>query len=100
MNGWPKVVNWSLRAIHDKLEIFEYWINRNKSKSYSEKLDRLFDKAMMAATKNPESGKKTDHREVRLKIIRHYLIFYRINAESLEVIRVWDARREKGKPKY
>ena len=88
-----KEIRWSLRAIHDKIDILDYWINRNKSKTYSQKLDRLFDKKLSNTAKNPESGKKTDYKNIRIKIVSHYMIFYRIQENYIEVVRIWDPRR-------
>jgi toxin YoeB len=89
-----KEIRWSLKAIHDKIDILNYWINRNKSKTYSRKLDRLIDKKLTSAAKNPESGKKTDYKDIRIKIVTHYLIFYRIQEKSVEVVRIWDSRKD------
>ncbi len=88
-----KEIRWSLKAIHDKIEILDYWINRNNSKTYSRKLDRLFDKKLSSAAKNPGSGKNTDYKDIRIKIVSNYLIFYRIQEKYIEVVRIWDSRR-------
>lgn len=37
-----KEIRWSIRADRVRLEILEYWANRNKSTAYSKKLNRLF----------------------------------------------------------
>lgn len=95
-----KEIKWSLRALYDKLEILEYWIDRNKSKSYSEKLNRLFDESLSFLVKHPKSGKPTDYKGIRVKIVRSYLLFYRITDEYIVVVRVWDSRDEKVKPKF
>ena len=89
-----KEIRWSFKAIHDKIDILDYWINRNKSKTYSRKLDRLFDRKLSSAAKNPETGKRTDYKDIRLKILSHYLIFYRIQEKYIEVVRIWDSRRD------
>ncbi|MGF1638893.1 MAG: type II toxin-antitoxin system RelE/ParE family toxin [Cyclobacteriaceae bacterium] len=88
-----KEIRWSLKAIHDKIDILDYWINRNKSKTYSQNLDRLFDTKLSSTAKNPESGKKTDYKNIRIKIVTHYLLFYIIQEKYIEVVRIWDARR-------
>ena len=88
-----KEIRWSLRAIHDKIDILDFWINRNQSKTYSQKLDRLFDKKLSNTAKYPESGKKTDYKNIRIKIVSHYMIFYRIQENYIEVVRIWDPRR-------
>lgn len=89
-----KEIRWSLKAIHDKIDILDYWINRNKSKAYSRKLDSLFDKKLNSAAKNPESGKNTDYKNIKIKAVSHYLIFYRILEKYIEVVRIWDSRRD------
>ena len=88
-----KEVKWSLKAIHDKIDILDYWIERNKSKNYSIKLNKLFDKSINNLADFPEQGKKSDYKNIRIKIVRHYLIFYLIKEDYLEIVRIWDARR-------
>ena len=41
-----KEIKWTLRAIHDKIDILDHWIERNKSKIFSKKLNNLFDKSL------------------------------------------------------
>jgi plasmid stabilization system protein ParE len=38
-----KKISWTPRAQLDRLEILEYWANRNKSKLYSRKLYKSFE---------------------------------------------------------
>lgn len=94
-----KEIKWTLKAIHDKLDILDYWIDRNKSKAYSEKLDKLFDKSLESLSIHPEHGKKTNYKNIRIKIVRQYLIYYLIQEQHLEVVRIWDARRDPKKIK-
>lgn len=93
----PKEIRWTLKAIHDKMNILDYWVQRNKSKRYSQKLDKLFDRVVELTAKNPEAGKTTDYKNIRIRIVRHYLIFYLIHEDYIEVIRIWDARRDSRK---
>lgn len=92
-----KEIKWTLKAIHDKLGILEYWIERNKSKTYSEKLNRLFENSVESISNHPEQGKKSEYKNSRIKIIQHYLIFYRISEHNIEIIRIWDSRRDPKK---
>lgn len=94
-----KEIKWTLNAIHDKIDILDYWIDRNKSKTYSEKLDKLFDKSLESLSTHPEQGKKTNYKDIRIKIVRHYLIYYLIQEQVIEIIRIWDARRDPKKLK-
>jgi hypothetical protein len=46
-------IRWTLRATHDKLAIYEYWTNRNKSILYAKKLENLFNEAVKVAAIYP-----------------------------------------------
>ncbi len=90
-------IRWSTRAIKEWVEILEYWIKRNKSNTYSLKLDHLFNASFAIISKSPEIGKPTDVPFVRIKIIRDYLIYYRIEPEHIDILAVWDSRRNPQK---
>jgi toxin YoeB len=89
-----KAVNWSLRANRDKLEIFEYWINRNRSITYAQKLERLFNEAINLAAIFPDAGTPTNFHNVRYRQVRNFKVFYQLNRESLTVLTIWDDRRD------
>jgi plasmid stabilization system protein ParE len=88
---------WSSKAIQEWIEILEYWTNRNKSNAYSLKLDHLFKESFAIIVKSPEIGKPTDFPLVRIKIIRDYLIYYRIKPDYIEILTIWDSRRNPQK---
>jgi toxin YoeB len=92
-----KEIKWTLKAIHDKLDILDFWIERNKSKTYSVKLNELFDKSINSLSNQPEQGKKTNYKNIRIKIVRHYLVYYLIHEQHIEIVRIWDARRNPKK---
>jgi len=46
-----KKINWSSKAKRDRSNILAYWIERNKSESYSAKLNQLFSKAVFNLAK-------------------------------------------------
>lgn len=90
-------VIWSGRAVQEKIEILEYWKNRNKSNLYSVKLDQYFQEGIQLLTINPELGKPTNESFVRIKIVLDYLIYYRIKSDSIEILSIWDSRRNPQK---
>jgi toxin YoeB len=92
-----KQIRWTSRAINDKFDILEYWINRNKSTTFSEKPDELFEKAFNQLPKFPQQGKKTGYRNIRIKIVRSYLIYYLIEDQFITVVRIWEAKRDPKK---
>lgn len=62
-----KQVVWSPQANKDRREILEYWQRRNKSKSYSKKLNQLFKEAIHLIREFPHIGKQTDEPNTRAK---------------------------------
>jgi plasmid stabilization system protein ParE len=90
-------ITWTKTAIFEKKEILEYWINRNKSKTYSLKPNQLFIAELKTLSLNPEIGKKTKHENSRARIIRDYLLFYEILENELVVLSIWDSRRNPDK---
>jgi len=88
-----KKIEWSERARNELFEILEYRTKRNKSKTYSEKLNGLFLEAVEIVAGMPETGIQTKFLNVRIKIVRDYLVYYRIQPEFIEVLAIWDSRR-------
>jgi len=92
-----KKISWTPRALLDRLEILEYWSNRNKSKVYSKKLYELFASNIKLVAKNPELGKTTEFPSVRVIIVTNYLIYYNIGDNDIEILTIWDTRRDPKK---
>jgi toxin YoeB len=92
-----KEIRWSVRPDQDRREIEEYWTNRNKSNSYSLKLDQLFREGVSKVSKTPDLGIPIKFPSIRYKIVRDYLIYYRIDSVYIEVITIWDSRRNPKK---
>lgn len=85
---------WTLKANTERKEILEYWILRNQSKKFSIKLNRLFLDTLFLLSEHPTIGRKTDFENVRVKIVRDYLIFYEYTLSELIILSIWDGRRE------
>jgi len=84
---------WSDRSEKHKKKIFKYWNKRNKSKQYSRKMNRLFDEAAEIVQYHPYLGKMTNFENVRLKLVRDYWLVYRITDTEIQILTVWDTRR-------
>jgi len=87
-----KVV-WSITAARQKDEILKYWVWHNKSTSYSIRLNKLFHQATKLISQNPLLGRSTSYPNVRVKLIRDYLVFYKISERRIEIMMIWDGRR-------
>lgn len=88
-----KEIVWTESAIRDRLQIFSFWATHNDSPAYSLKLDTLFNASTELLAKYPRTGTITDYPGVWVKVIGPYRLFYRNSLDRLEVIRVWDTRR-------
>lgn len=93
-------IRWTLRATQDKLAIYEYWTNRNKSILYVRKLEKLFNEAIKIAAIYPLAGIQTEVINVRIQIIKDFKIVYRVNENILEVLTIWETRQHPKNLKY
>ena len=94
-----KQIVWSQRAQRDRKEILEYWRVRNKSNTYSKKLNRLFKESIKIITDFSEIGKPTDQANTRIKIVKDYLIIYEETETQILILTIWDSRQDPGKLK-
>lgn len=92
-------VVWSLRAREDRKQILQFWIKHNKSDTYSKKLDSLFRTAVKLIIEHPQIGKPTDWDNVRVKIIRDYLMIYELTESQIYIHCIWDSRQDPEKLK-
>ena len=89
-----KKIEWTEASLRDRVNIYRYWLERNKSDSFSEKLELLFEEAAELIAQFPEAGRETDFPRLRIKVIKHFKIYYLNQEEVIQIIRVWDARRD------
>lgn len=88
-----KRVIWSLKAQNDRQAILEYWHTRNGNKNYSYKLAAEFRETVCYISDHNYIGVATDEENVRIAVCGHYLIFYELKKEAVEILTVWDNRR-------
>ncbi len=92
-------VVWSRRAQRDRKEILEYRRVRNKSNTYTKKLNRLFKESIKIITDFPEIGKPTDQANTRIKIVKDYLIIYEETETQILILTIWGSRQDPGRLK-
>jgi toxin YoeB len=88
-----RTVVWTHKAIEERKAILDYWVHRNQSKSYSIKLNNLFIERIKHIALQPYSGRKTEDENVRVRIVKDYLIFYEIEEPKIIILTIWDNRR-------
>lgn len=86
-------IEWSTDAKSDLYEILDYYILRNKTSTYSKKLNIEIDKTIQLVSKNPLLGIKTEYNSIRVININEYQIIYEAFDQLILIIMIWDCRR-------
>jgi plasmid stabilization system protein ParE len=84
---------WSHRAKIRLYEILDFYIERNKSKTYSIKLNKILQKEIKVLLKYPDIGLKTTEESTRGLIIDAYIIYYQIANDKIIIHTIWDSRQ-------
>jgi addiction module RelE/StbE family toxin len=95
-----KLVVWSLRAQRERKEILKYWVNRNKSNTYSKKLNHLFRESVELISEFPQIGMPADVEGVRIKVVRDYLLIYEEKENHILILTIWDVRQDPENLKF
>ena len=85
---------WSPIAKQIRKEILKYWILRNKSKRYSKKLNNLFENSAQQTADLSYSGISISGKLYRGKLIKDYYLLYKISDDSVEILFIWDTRKD------
>ena len=88
-----KKIEWTQTSIQDRFTIYHFWIDNNKSDSYSKKLEILFNEAAKLISEFPEIGTETDYPNLRVKVIKSYKLFYINEVDKIQIVRLWDSRQ-------
>lgn len=88
---------WTQEALKNRIEIFEYWDNRNKSKTYSRKLNAIFNEHIDIILKYPYIGYETETENVRCRTVRDYKIIYLNSGNHIVLLAIWDSRQNPTK---
>lgn len=88
-----KRIIWTQTAQQERKKILEFWIIHNKSKTYSRKLSKQFKERTAYLSEYNYTGKVTDFKDVRVTLIAHFSIFYKIKTNEIIIVGLWDNRR-------
>jgi plasmid stabilization system protein ParE len=88
-----RTIIWSRRATIKLYSILEFYILRNKSKTYSTKLFRKINKEIKLLRNNPDLGIKTTEETIRGLIIESYIIYYQVTENEIIIHSIWDSRQ-------
>lgn len=90
-------VNWTRTADLQFVGVLEYWVKRNKSNSYSQKLVKLVSERTNLIAENPLIYKATDFKDVRVASLGNFSIFYKATDNEIIITAFWDNRQEPKK---
>ena len=88
-----KKIIWTVSAQFDRKEIFAYWNEKKKSKTYSIKLNQLFIEATELLALHPLTGRSTTIENVHVKIVRDYLMVYKNTDLEIQILAIFDSRQ-------
>lgn len=88
-----KKIIWTKPAQQSRFRILNFWIENNKSNSYSIKLQKLFKEHLKLLLKYPEIGIVSDFENIRILLVRDYNIYYTIEDHDILILAIRDARQ-------
>lgn len=89
-----KKIEWTQTSLEDRFKIYTFWVEKNRSDSYSKKLEILFNEAARLISEFPEIGTETDFPQLRVKVIKSYKLFYLNQVDKIKIVRIWDSRQD------
>jgi len=90
-------IYWTSTAIKQRNYIFEYWNERNKSKTYSQKLNLKVKERIGLLKTNPNLGIQTEFKGTRAISLGHFSVFYKKIDSNIFITAFWDNRQDPKK---
>jgi hypothetical protein len=87
-------VEWTATAELQLLNVLEFWNNNNGSTKFSESLLKEINDRINFLRAYPLSSIKSSFSGVRMAAMGHFILFYRIEEDTLWVMSFWDNRRD------
>ncbi len=89
----PRGIIWSIKATNELLEILRFWIKKNKSNTFSTKLNLEIEEHLTLILEFPKIGRLTDISGVFIKVINSYLVYYEISGEFIVILTIRHAKK-------
>ncbi|CAD7797272.1 hypothetical protein CHRY9390_00140 [Chryseobacterium aquaeductus] len=90
---------WTNIAIAQRNKVFDYWNDRNKSTTYSKKINiAIYEKIDILKT-NPLAGNCGDLKPFRILYLGNFSLVYRYSESVIYIIAFWDNRQNPSKLK-
>ena len=92
-----RAVVWTNTAARQRREILKYWVKRNGTTTYAEKLIKLTSEQIKIILSNPLLFKKADFPETHISVLGYFSIYYKTTKDTLIVTAFWDNRQDPKK---
>lgn len=92
-----RYVIWTRTADIQFIGILEYWVNKNKSNTYSKKLVKLVSERTKQIAEQPLIFKATNVKDNRVASLGNFSIFYKFNDKEIIITAFWDNRQNPKK---
>lgn len=94
-------IRWSLDAVEEFEEVYDYWITNNNSQTYSKKLIGHLKRNIELISRNPNLGINTQINSVKMRLVeKNYYIIYKIESDHIQILKFWDTRQNPNKNKF
>ena len=87
-------IEWSDHAKARLKEIWDYWNDRNGTITFGQKLSKEINSKLLRISAFPEAGLPCVDPSIRYVIERSYRIYYQFDNGEIQVITIWDMRRD------
>ncbi|MHA7131083.1 type II toxin-antitoxin system RelE/ParE family toxin [Algoriphagus namhaensis] len=92
-----RAVVWTRTADIQFVGILQFWVEKNKSNSYSKRLlELVYDRTEQIA-KNPFLYKSADFKDTRVASLGNFSIYYKVFEDRIIVTAFWDNRQDPKK---
>lgn len=92
-----RAVIWTRTADIQFVGILQFWVEKNKSNSYSKKLMSLVSDRTEQIAKKPFLYKSADFKDTRVASLGHFSIYYKVFDDRIIVTAFWDNRQDSKK---
>jgi plasmid stabilization system protein ParE len=92
-----RTVVWTETAARQRRGILKYWVKRNGTTTYAEKLIKLTAAQIKVIQDNPKLFKKAYFPDTHVSALGHFSIFYKFTKDILIITAYWDNRQDPKK---
>ena len=89
-----RAVVWTKTAARQRREILKYWVERNGTTTYAEKLIKLTSEQLKIIQSNPKLFKMADFPDTHVAALGYFSIYYKFTKDHIIVTAFWDNRHD------